>query len=177
MEQVYGNNVEIQAMSEMYNRPIHIYSYSIGIAFLGCVLITLIFWCLSLLRPTCLLIEVTHAEPINIFHGSYNTDVPPIRLSYHHGNHYNSLVDPRRLSVGAGLGFSCLRGVCLCSYYFFVHNTIIHHFSSDKRRLFYLLNKLLKRGLRGGKYNYFEFRTTFEWWYDCALLTDKCWQG
>ncbi|MBA0739892.1 hypothetical protein Gogos_013119, partial [Gossypium gossypioides] len=75
---VYGNNVEIQALSEMYNRPIHIYSYSI--------------------------------EPINIFHGSYNTDTPPIRLSYHHGNHYNSLVDPRRLTVGAGLGFSCLRG-------------------------------------------------------------------
>ncbi|PPD71276.1 hypothetical protein GOBAR_DD31838 [Gossypium barbadense] len=75
---VYGNNVEIQALSEMYNRPIHIYSYSI--------------------------------EPINIFHGSYNSDTPPIRLSYHHGNHYNSLVDPRRLTVGAGLGFSCLRG-------------------------------------------------------------------
>ncbi|XP_012485128.1 OVARIAN TUMOR DOMAIN-containing deubiquitinating enzyme 6 [Gossypium raimondii] len=77
-DKVYGNNVEIQALSEMYNRPIHIYSYSI--------------------------------EPINIFHGSYNTDTPPIRLSYHHGNHYNSLVDPRRLTVGAGLGFSCLRG-------------------------------------------------------------------
>ncbi|KAK6235225.1 hypothetical protein SCA6_010562 [Theobroma cacao] len=77
-DQVYGNNAEIQALSEMYNRPIHIYSYS--------------------------------TEPINIFHGSYNTDTPPIRLSYHHGNHYNSLVDPRRLTIGAGLGFSCLRG-------------------------------------------------------------------
>lgn len=77
-DKVYGNNVEIQALSEMYNRPIHIYSYS--------------------------------TEPINIFHGNHDTDVPPIRLSYHHGNHYNSLVDPRRLSVGAGLGFSCLRG-------------------------------------------------------------------
>uniref|UniRef100_A0A2P2KG99 OTU domain-containing protein n=1 Tax=Rhizophora mucronata TaxID=61149 RepID=A0A2P2KG99_RHIMU len=76
--QVYGNNVEIQALSEMYNRPIHIYSYS--------------------------------TEPINIFHGSYHTDTPPIRLSYHHGNHYNSLVDPRRLTIGAGLGFSCLQG-------------------------------------------------------------------
>ncbi|KAK6936244.1 OTU domain [Dillenia turbinata] len=77
-DKVYGNNVEIQALSEMYNRPIHIYSYS--------------------------------TEPINIFHGNYNTDTPPIRLSYHHGNHYNSLVDPRRLTIGAGLGFSCLRG-------------------------------------------------------------------
>ncbi|XP_028094311.1 OTU domain-containing protein 5-like [Camellia sinensis] len=61
----------------MYNRPIHIYSYS--------------------------------TEPINTFHGSYNTDTPPIRLSRHYGNHYNSLFDPRRLTIGAGLGFSCLR--------------------------------------------------------------------
>ncbi|MBA0790595.1 hypothetical protein Gohar_015233 [Gossypium harknessii] len=29
-DKVCGNNVEIQALSEMYNRPIHIYSYSIG---------------------------------------------------------------------------------------------------------------------------------------------------
>ncbi|KAF6165840.1 hypothetical protein GIB67_012737 [Kingdonia uniflora] len=77
-DKVYGNNAEIQALSEMYNRPIHIYSYS--------------------------------TEPINIFHGSYNTDTPPIRLSYHHGNHYNALVDPRRLAIGAGLGFSNLQG-------------------------------------------------------------------
>ncbi|CAH2060947.1 unnamed protein product, partial [Thlaspi arvense] len=77
-DKVYGNNVEIQALAEMYNRPIHIYSYS--------------------------------TEPINIFQGSYNTDTPPIRLSFHHGNHYNSLVDPHRLTVGAGLGFSSLSG-------------------------------------------------------------------
>ncbi|KAF8396383.1 hypothetical protein HHK36_018000 [Tetracentron sinense] len=75
---VYGNNMEIQALCEMYNRPILIYSYS--------------------------------TEPINTFHGSYNTDTPPIRLSYHHGNHYNSLVDPRRLTIGAGLGFRSLQG-------------------------------------------------------------------
>ncbi|THG02264.1 hypothetical protein TEA_018283 [Camellia sinensis var. sinensis] len=50
-----------------------------------------------------------NAEPINTFHGSYNTDTPPIRLSRHYGNHYNSLFDPRRLTIGAGLGFSCLR--------------------------------------------------------------------
>jgi len=77
-DKVCGNNIELQAFAEMYNRPIHIYSYS--------------------------------TEPINIFQGNYNTDVPPVRLSYHHGNHYNSVVDPRRLTVGAGLGFSSLRG-------------------------------------------------------------------
>jgi hypothetical protein len=66
-------------MAEMYNRPIHIYSYS--------------------------------TEPINIFHGSYETDLPPIRLSYHRSNHYNSLLDPCNPAVGAGLGFGSLRGV------------------------------------------------------------------
>ena len=62
------------------------------------------------------------AEPINIFQGSYNTDVPPIRLSYHHGNHYNSVVDPRRQTVGAGLGFSSLRGVHFC----FLNPFVLH---------------------------------------------------
>ncbi|XP_020081288.1 uncharacterized protein LOC109704934 [Ananas comosus] len=73
-DKVYGNNVEIQAFAEMYNHPIHIYSYS--------------------------------TKPVNIFQGSDHTDTPPIQLSYH----YNSLVDPRRLTIGAGLGFSSLRG-------------------------------------------------------------------
>ncbi|XP_024514759.1 OTU domain-containing protein 5 [Selaginella moellendorffii] len=77
-DKVYGNNLEIQAMAEMYNRPIHIYSYS--------------------------------TDPINIFHGQYETDLPPIRLSYHRRNHYNSLHDPSRPAVGAGLGFGSLRG-------------------------------------------------------------------
>ncbi len=54
---------------------------------------------------------VISAEPINIFHGSYETDLPPIRLSYHRSNHYNSLLDPCNPAVGAGLGFGSLRGV------------------------------------------------------------------
>lgn len=58
-------------------------------------------------------ISSVDTEPINTFHGSYNTDTPPILLSYHQGNHYNSLVDPRRLNIGAGLGFSSLRGVSM----------------------------------------------------------------
>ncbi|KAJ0083642.1 hypothetical protein Patl1_30367 [Pistacia atlantica] len=118
--QVYGNNVEIQALSEMYNRPIHIYSYS--------------------------------TEPINIFHGSYNTDTPPIRLSYHHGNHYNSLVDPRRLTIGAGLGFSCLRGVCLSARDFYLHNLVhflleIECMVMEVSRAEYLANDKFKQQL------------------------------
>jgi hypothetical protein len=108
--QVYGNNVEIQALSEMYNRPIHIYSYSTGIY----------LWWIDGLNYSgsfaiyFLLIKTINVEPINI--GSYNTDTPPIQLSYHHGNHYNSLVNPRRSTIGAGLGFSCLQGVSFCNF-------------------------------------------------------------
>lgn len=78
-DRVFGNDLEIQAMAEMYNRPIHIFCYG--------------------------------SEPKNIFQGNYETDLPPIRLSYHRNNHYNSLVDPNRPTVGAGLGFGSLNGV------------------------------------------------------------------
>eukprot|EP00897_Mesotaenium_endlicherianum_P010946 jgi/Mesen1/9880/ME000070S09165 len=40
----------------------------------------------------------------------YETGLPPICLSYHRRNHYNSLVNPARPAVGAGLGFGSLRG-------------------------------------------------------------------
>jgi len=48
-------------------------------------------------------------EPLNIFHGQYNAaDNPPIRLSYHHGNHYNSVIHPDTPAVGVGLGLPSL---------------------------------------------------------------------
>ncbi|CAF3576600.1 unnamed protein product [Rotaria socialis] len=43
-------------------------------------------------------------EPINIVHGMYKTDNEPIRLSYHCGVHYNSIIDPWRPTAGHGLG-------------------------------------------------------------------------
>ena len=52
-------------------------------------------------------------EPINIVHGMYKTDNEPIRLSYHCGVHYNSIIDPWRPTAGHGLGFPDLApGVC-----------------------------------------------------------------
>ncbi|KAK7044042.1 OTU domain-containing protein 5, partial [Halocaridina rubra] len=42
--------------------------------------------------------------PINSFQGSFKTDNEPIRVSYHFGTHYNSLVDPYKATVGVGLG-------------------------------------------------------------------------
>ncbi|UJR30874.1 hypothetical protein I4U23_018387 [Adineta vaga] len=43
-------------------------------------------------------------EPINVVHGMYKTDNEPIRLSYHCGVHYNSIIDPWRPTAGHGLG-------------------------------------------------------------------------
>lgn len=68
----FGNHIEIAAMSEMYNRVIEVYCYSV--------------------------------EPINIFQGCLQTENAPIRLSYHMGTHYNSLVDPYKATIGVGLG-------------------------------------------------------------------------
>ena len=48
----------------------------------------------------------TRADPINIFFGMYKTDNAPIRLSYHYGVHYNSVVDPYSATVGVGLGLA-----------------------------------------------------------------------
>lgn len=69
---VHGNHIEMQAMSEMYNRTVEVFCYG--------------------------------TEPINIFHGKHKTDNEPIRLSYHRGSHYNSIVDPYKATIGVGLG-------------------------------------------------------------------------
>lgn len=61
----------MQAISELYNRPIEVYEYN--------------------------------KEPI-ILNGTDNSDNFPIRLSYHNGNHYNSLRDLNTPSIGVGLG-------------------------------------------------------------------------
>jgi OTU domain-containing protein 5 len=70
----HGNHLEIEAMSEIYNRPFEVYSPAGGL------------------------------EPLNIFQGSYRSGNPPVRLLYSGGNHYDALADPRAPSVGVGLG-------------------------------------------------------------------------
>ena len=71
---VHGNNPEIQAISELYNRPVEVFVPENG------------------------------ASPINIFQSEYKTGDAPIRLSYHDGNHYNAVVDPLLPTAGLGLG-------------------------------------------------------------------------
>jgi len=79
---VHGNNPEIQASSELFNRPIEVFTPSNG------------------------------SSPLNIFHDEYhknpNGDVP-IRLSYHDGNHYNAVIDPLKPTAGLGLGLPGLK--------------------------------------------------------------------
>lgn len=43
-------------------------------------------------------------EPRNTFQSAFETDNDPIRLSYHGRNHYNSVVNPHKATIGVGLG-------------------------------------------------------------------------
>lgn len=72
---VHGNNPEIQAVSELFNRPVELYIPDNGAG-----------------------------KPLNIFHAEYKTADAPIRLSYHDGNHYNAVIDPLCPTAGLGLG-------------------------------------------------------------------------
>jgi hypothetical protein len=78
-EGVHGNNPEIQAISELFNRPVEVFCPENG------------------------------ATPLNIFHAEYKTGDAPIRLSYHDGNHYNAVVDPLVPTAGLGLGLPGLQ--------------------------------------------------------------------
>jgi len=71
---VHGNHLEIQALSEMYNRPIHIYCYSAE--------------------------PINTFQGMN----KTDVYTAPIRLCYHRLCHYNSLVDPYKPTIGVGLG-------------------------------------------------------------------------
>mmetsp|Transcript_14662 Transcript_14662/g.21575 ORF Transcript_14662/g.21575 Transcript_14662/m.21575 type:complete len:501 (-) Transcript_14662:77-1579(-) len=76
---VHGNNPEIQAISELFNRPVEVFTPDNG------------------------------ATPLNIFQTEYKTADVPIRLSYHDGNHYNAVVDPLCPTAGLGLGLPNLQ--------------------------------------------------------------------
>lgn len=77
---VHGNNPEIQAISELFNRPVEVFVPENGAA-----------------------------SPLNIFHSQYKTEDTPIRLSYHDGNHYNAVIDPLVPTAGLGLGMPGLK--------------------------------------------------------------------
>jgi len=76
---VHGNHLELQAITEIYSRPVEIYAID--------------------------------ENPLNIFQGNYEVDSPSIMLSYHYGNHYNSVRDPLKPTAGFGLGLPGLKTV------------------------------------------------------------------
>lgn len=82
---VHGNHTEIQALSELFNRPVEVYT------------------------PESLCADSKTLQPMNIFHEEYKTSDPPIRLSYHDGNHYNAIIDPLVPTAGLGLGLPGLK--------------------------------------------------------------------
>ena len=82
---VHGNHTEIQALSELFNRPVEVYT------------------------PESCYEDNVILQPMNIFHEEYKTSDPPIRLSYHDGNHYNAIIDPLVPTAGLGLGLPGLK--------------------------------------------------------------------
>ncbi|CAJ0937254.1 unnamed protein product, partial [Mesorhabditis belari] len=77
-ENVHGNHLEIQAISEMYARPVEIYEYNH--------------------EP----LNVFHPA----INPSDDNQQAPLRLSYHDGCHYNAVEDPRCSTFGVGLGLA-----------------------------------------------------------------------
>uniref|UniRef100_A0A3B4E3F8 ubiquitinyl hydrolase 1 n=1 Tax=Pygocentrus nattereri TaxID=42514 RepID=A0A3B4E3F8_PYGNA len=77
----HGNHIEMQAMAEMYNRPVEVYQYGI----------------------------VSLPEPINTFHSIHQNNDEPIRVSYHRNIHYNSVVNPNKATIGVGLGLPAFK--------------------------------------------------------------------
>lgn len=101
----HGNHIEMQAMAEMYNRPVEVYQYGNGEPFCrtsggepvpG---LTYLTWLPSL--PA--------TEPINTFHGIHQNNDEPIRVSYHRNIHYNSVVNPNKATIGVGLGLPAFK--------------------------------------------------------------------
>lgn len=77
LDHSHGNHIEIQAMSEMFNRPIEVYHYSS---------------------------EPINIFQMGGGSNGATSESDPIRLSYHRSVHYNSIINPFKATVGVGLG-------------------------------------------------------------------------
>lgn len=100
----HGNHIEMQAMAEMYNRPVEVYQYSTGTSVVGRSATDLVWSEPALPGPLWMLPPFLSAEPINTFHGIHQNEDEPIRVSYHRNIHYNSVVNPNKATIGVGLG-------------------------------------------------------------------------
>lgn len=116
----HGNHIEMQAMAEMYNRPVEVYQYGTGGSPsppsqppvpipppFSLAQVSTLNWSGCFLSTT---------EPINTFHSIHQNNDEPIRVSYHRNIHYNSVVNPNKATIGVGLGLPAFKpGVrCMC---------------------------------------------------------------
>ncbi|CAI2350895.1 unnamed protein product [Caenorhabditis sp. 36 PRJEB53466] len=86
---VQGNHIELQAISEIFARPVEVYEFTLEP--------------INVLNP--------RPEPDAANAPEEGAAVPPIvgqnppfRLSYHNGSHYNAILDPNVPTIGVGLG-------------------------------------------------------------------------
>lgn len=107
---VFGDHVEIQAMAELYGRPVVVYSTDVDEDGED-----------EDELYTATTTERKRVKTLNIFHATYlptaagaaastttttttPTEAAPLRLCYRGKNHYDAVVDPLTPTVGVGLG-------------------------------------------------------------------------
>lgn len=84
-DHVHGNHVELQAISEMFARPVEVYQYSD--------------------EPINVLLPRSEGAPeVGGASTSSAQQYPPLRLSYHRAVHYNAILAPNVPTIGVGLG-------------------------------------------------------------------------
>lgn len=103
----HGNHIEMQAMAEMYNRPVEVYQDSNGES--DRPIGNHLHICQPIIFHQPLTPPPPPTEPINTFHGIHQNNDEPIRVSYHRNIHYNSVVNPNKATIGVGLGLPAFK--------------------------------------------------------------------
>jgi OTU domain-containing protein 5 len=93
----FGDNLEIQSIAELYNRPVIVYSTDVESDEEEDEEEEVVF------------VEqqgMKRVKKLEIFHSTYDeSQTVPIRLCYRGRNHYDAVVDPTTATIGVGLGF------------------------------------------------------------------------
>lgn len=99
----FGNHIEMQALSEIYSRPIEVYAQS------DQPINTFQSHAPEPLQPPQRQSEPPQSPQPQSAANASSPPLPPLRLSYHGRNHYNVIFDPAQPDVGVGLGLPGLQ--------------------------------------------------------------------